>query len=70
MASIKMSVNVISDLFSLCAVSCDALDCSYHQPDTIYCDRKRICVSASGGCVNFKVKDDINQKEEDELSTD
>ena len=53
-SEIKMNIDMIHNLFSLCSVQCLQTVCRYHRKDSLNCDLKDIVINASGECAYFE----------------
>ena len=51
---IKMNINMLHNLFSLCSVQCLQTVCRYRRKDSLDCGRKDIIINASGECAYFE----------------
>ena len=66
MALANMTLNVTSDLFSLCVVHCENYSCVYRNPDKDVCDLKYIKIGVDGKCETFKTVGGNNVQEQTE----
>jgi hypothetical protein len=54
MAKSNITVDVISNLFSLCSVKCDNFSCVHRNQDTNNCNLKHIEIDVAGKCENYR----------------
>jgi len=50
---VKMTMDMLHNLFSLCDVQCFATNCRYHQEGSLYCNLKQITIGSKGTCMLF-----------------
>ena len=53
-AEMKMNIDIIHNLFSLCSVQCLQTICRYRRKGSFDCGRKDIVINASGECAYFE----------------
>lgn len=55
-STVEMKVDVVSDIFTICSVRCNAFDCINHKEGSTNCNLKHIEMESNGSCSYYETK--------------